>query len=179
MLALAGSVHDQHWEDGKRLAVEGGHRIGKVEPLYAKIDDDKLNAFKDKYLPRQEEGGKTVEKPKPKEEVKTMVDYEEFSRVDLRVATIKEANDHPNADKLVILKIDVGELGERTIVAGIKAKYRKEDLVGRQIIVVANLQPAKLRGVESQGMLLAAIGDDGSPMLLQPDSKAKPGAKIR
>jgi methionyl-tRNA synthetase len=79
----------------------------------------------------------------------------------------------------MVLKVDLGELGERTIVAGIKAKYPKERIVGKQIIVVANLQPAKLRGVESQGMLLAAVEEDGSPIILQPEKATKAGAKIK
>jgi methionyl-tRNA synthetase len=95
------------------------------------------------------------------------------------VGVVKEANDHPNADKLMVLKVDLGELGERTIVAGIKAQYPKEQIIGKQIIVVANLKPAKLRGVESQGMLLAATDKTGSPILLQPDKKTKAGAKIK
>jgi methionyl-tRNA synthetase len=175
MLALDGSVHERSWQDAKVLGVDGGHRIGKVKALFIKVEDDRLEAFKRKYLPRAE----GEPKQEGKSEVKAMVEYEEFNRVDLRVATIKEVSDHPNADKLMVLKIDVGELGQRTIVAGIKAKYGKDDLIGRQIIVVANLKPARLRGVESQGMLLAATGEDGAPILLQPDKEAKPGSKIK
>ncbi|MFH1054992.1 MAG: methionine--tRNA ligase [Candidatus Altiarchaeota archaeon] len=170
MLALEGSVHDQRWEDAIRLGLEGGHRIGKVQALYAKIEDEKLEEFKKKYLPH--EAGEI------KKEGTKMVDYEEFNKVDLRVGVVKEAKDHPNADNLMVLKVDMGDLGERTLVAGIKEKYQK-DIVGRQIIVVANLKPAKIRGVESQGMLLAAVDDEGNPILLQPEKKAKPGARIK
>jgi methionyl-tRNA synthetase len=172
-----------------------------VKALFTKIEDRHIEVFKKKYLPegssqstvsspqptvsgkrpkKEDRGQKTEDgRPKTSNEVNAMVDYEEFNRVDLRVGVVKEANDHPNADKLMVLKVDLGELGERTIVAGIKAQYPKELMIGRQIIVVANLQPAKLRGVESQGMLLAATDDNGAPILLQPEKSAKAGAKIK
>jgi methionyl-tRNA synthetase len=181
MLALHGAAGEQSWEEAKRLGVGGGHRVGKAKALYAKIEDGILEDFKKRYLPHGEPQGQEKQEPKAEAiaEVKPMVDYEEFNRMDLRVGTVKSAEDHPNADKLMVLKVDLGELGERTIVAGIKAKYPKDGMIGRQIIVVANLKPAKLRGVESQGMLLAAMEEDGSPIILQPDKDAKPGAKIK
>jgi methionyl-tRNA synthetase len=105
-----------------------------------------------------------------------MISIEEFRSLELRIATVKAAEPHPNADKLVVLQVDLG--GEqRQIVAGIRAHYAAEDLVGRQIVVVANLEPAKLRGLESQGMLLAA-SDEGRVVLLQPDKSVQPGAKV-
>jgi len=179
MLNQTGSVHEQTWEEAKRLGFRGGERIGKVQALYEKIEQDKLEAFKRKYLPHDETQKQPEAKAKAKMEEMKMVDYEEFSKIDLRVGVVKEAKDHPNADKLMVLTVDLGELGTRTIVAGIKAKYPKEDMIGRQIIVVANLKPAKLRGVESQGMLLAATDEAGEAILLQPDKKTKPGEKIK
>lgn len=199
MLALEGSVHDRKWQDAKTFGINGGHRIGKPKALFAKIDDKKIEEFKAKYLPHDAAGdAKAVvekkvqdkekkpdtkaQKEKPKtigvKEVKPMVDYEEFNRIDLRVGVVKEAADHPNADKLMVLKVDLGELGERMIVAGIKANYPKEKMVGKEIIVVANLQPAKLRGVESHGMLLAATEEDGSPILLKPQDQSIAGSRI-
>ena len=88
-------------------------------------------------------------------EDKATISYEDFSRLDLRVARVIEANDHPNADKLICLKIDLG--GEhREIIAGLRGYYEPSELVGREIVVVANLAPRKMRGLESHGMLLAA-----------------------
>lgn len=89
-----------------------------------------------------------------------MITYEDFKKLELRVATIKEVNDHPNADRLYVLSIDLGDRTKQ-IVAGIKSSYQKEDLVGKQVVVVDNLEPAVLRGVESQGMLLAAQDENG------------------
>ncbi len=83
------------------------------------------------------------------------VTFDDFSRLDLRVATITQAEDHPNADKLLVLKVDLGS-EQRQIIAGIKGYYEPAELVGKQIVVVANLLPRKMRGLESQGMLLAA-----------------------
>jgi tRNA-binding protein len=88
-------------------------------------------------------------------EAKATITYEDFAKLDLRVAKIVEASAHPNADKLICLRIDLGD-EQRQIIAGLKAFYEPESLVGKQIIVVANLAPRKMRGMESQGMLLAA-----------------------
>src|SRR3989304_2107869 len=85
-----------------------------------------------------------------------MISIDEFRRIELKVATIKKAEPHPNADKLLVLQIDLGS-EERQIVAGIKGHYAPEELVGRQVVVVGNRETAKLRGVESQGMLLGAL----------------------
>lgn len=104
-----------------------------------------------------------------------MITYDEFLKLDLRVAEIKEAKEVAGADKLLELTIDVGE--EKTIVAGIKTAYSVEELVGKQIIVVNNLEPATIRGVESNGMLLAAT--DGEPVLLTIDKPVKNGSKIK
>ena len=106
-----------------------------------------------------------------------MITIEQFKTVELRVATIVTAEPHPNADRLVVLRVDLG--GEqRQIVAGIRAVYDPAVLVGRQVVVVANLEPAMLRGVESQGMLLAAAGD-GGPVLVLPERLVPAGAVVR
>ena len=91
---------------------------------------------------------------------KPTITYDDFLKLDLRVATVIEVADHPNADKLIVLKIDVGG-EERQILAGLKGYYSPEQLLGRQIVVVANLAPRKMRGLESQGMLLAATPGEG------------------
>jgi methionyl-tRNA synthetase len=105
-----------------------------------------------------------------------MISIDAFRQVELRVATIKSAELHPNADKLMVLQIDLGS-EQRQICAGIRNHYTPEELVGRQIVVVANLETAKLRGLESQGMLLAA-SDEGRVIVLTPDKPVQPGAKV-
>ncbi len=105
-----------------------------------------------------------------------IVPFEEFARLELRVARVKAVAPHPNADRLYLLTIDAGEV--RTIVAGIRAHYTPEQLVGRDIIVVWNLEPAVIRGVPSQGMMLAAQEGD-RVSLLTTDKPLAPGAKVR
>ena len=105
-----------------------------------------------------------------------MISIDEFGKLELKIATIIKAEHHPNADKLLVLQIDLGS-EERQIVAGIKAHYAPEELVGRQVVVVANLETAKLRGVESQGMLLAASDADRIVIFI-PEKKVSPGVKV-
>ena len=106
-----------------------------------------------------------------------MVSFDEFKKLEIKVARIIEVNDHPNADKLYVLKIDLGS-EKRQIVAGIKSNYNPQDLLSRQIAVVANLEPATIRGIESQAMLLAAQDSKGIS-ILQPDREMEQGSPIK
>jgi methionyl-tRNA synthetase len=105
-----------------------------------------------------------------------MINIEEFRKIELRVGVVKTAEAHPNADRLLVLKVDLGT-EERQIVAGIRAHYQPEELVGKQVVIVANLEPAMLRGVESQGMVLAA-SDGERVVVLSPEKAVGPGAKV-
>jgi methionyl-tRNA synthetase len=106
-----------------------------------------------------------------------MVTFNDFKKLDIIVARVENARDHPNADKLVILEVNVGG-GKKEIVAGIKKFYAKEQLVGKDIVIVNNLEPATIRGAKSNGMLLA-VEDEKGICLITPDKPAKPGSKIR
>jgi len=106
-----------------------------------------------------------------------MATYEDFKKIEFKIARIKEANDHPNADKLYVLTVDVGDKTKQ-VVAGIKNHYKKEDLVGRLVVLVDNLDPAMLRGVESQGMLLAASDENGMA-IVSPDKEMKLGSVVK
>jgi len=106
-----------------------------------------------------------------------MITIDQFRAVELRVGTVRAAEPHPNADRLLVLRVDLGT-EERQLVAGIRAHYDPAGLVGRQVVVVANLEAAKLRGVESQGMVLAA-SDGDRVVLLRPDDPVVPGAVVR
>lgn len=97
-------------------------------------------------------------------EFKDTITYDDFAKLDLRVATIVEAEPHPNADRLLRLQVDLGS-EKRQICAGVKAYYDPAELVGRQIVVVANLAPRKIRGEESNGMLVAASAMDGEEVV--------------
>ena len=107
-----------------------------------------------------------------------MITIDQFRTIELRVGTVRAAEPHPNADRLLVLRVDVGGGEERQLVAGIRAHYDPAVLIGRQVVVVANLEPATLRGVESQGMVLAAA-DGGRVVLLRPDEPVAPGAVVR
>src|SRR6476661_6815383 len=106
------------------------------------------------------------------------ITYEDFAKLELRVAKVLEARPHPNADKLLLLQIDVGD-EQKQIVAGIRQHYTPEQLVGKSIVVVNNLAPAMLRGEASNGMLLAASSGDKVILLTVDDAECVAGAKIK
>jgi len=106
-----------------------------------------------------------------------MITLEEFHKLELKVAKITEVNDHPCADRLYVLSIDLGDKTKQ-IVAGIKNSYTKESLLGKQVVVVDNLEPAVLRGVESQGMLLAVCDDQGV-CVVSPERAVKLGSIVK
>lgn len=106
-----------------------------------------------------------------------MATYDDFKKLELKVARIKDVADHPNADRLYVLTVDAGDKTKQ-VVAGIKSSYKKEDLIGRLVVLVDNLDPAVLRGVESQGMILAASDENGhSIVTLARDTK--PGSIVK
>ena len=105
-----------------------------------------------------------------------MVSIKDFQNFELIVAQIKEVKDHPNADKLYVLKVDTGT-EEKQIVAGIRGSYAKEALIGRKVVIINNLEPAVLRGEESRGMILAASDENGIS-IIEPDHNMKIGSKV-
>jgi methionyl-tRNA synthetase len=106
-----------------------------------------------------------------------MASIEDFKKLELKVGEIKEVNDHPHADKLYVLKVDLGDKTKQ-LVAGIRGSYLKDELLGRQVVVVDNLDPAVLRGVESQGMLLAASDETGI-VIVGPEKKVRLGSIVK
>jgi methionyl-tRNA synthetase len=146
----------------KIIEVFSAEEIKKAEVLFEKIE--KVN--KDPEVKEIMEG---VGQAK----------FEDWEKLDLRVAEIKSAEDIEGADKLWKLTLDVGELGERTICAGIKEFYSQEKLIGKKIIYFSNLKPRKMRGIESQGMLLAASNEDNSKVVLvNPKKEVSIGSEI-
>ncbi|HDM66762.1 MAG TPA: methionine--tRNA ligase, partial [Thermoplasmatales archaeon] len=142
-----GSVHDAKWEDALK-PLNVGYSIEKPVPLFQKLLLEEV-----------------------------VGEMDPFSMVDLRVAKIISVENHPNADRLYVMDIDVGALGKRRIVAGIKQYYTIDELRDKNIVIVSNLKPAKIRGVESNGMLLAAEDKDGRVVLLTPGD-VKPGTPV-
>jgi len=107
-----------------------------------------------------------------------MINFEDFKKIELRVAKILEAEEIKDSEKLIKLKVSLGE-EQREILAGIKKFYSSENLIGKNIVIVSNLEPKKMMGLESQGMLLAASGEDGEPVLIMPEKDVPPGSQIR
>jgi methionyl-tRNA synthetase len=130
--------------------ITSGHNLNRAEALFPRVAYEK-----EREKPKMKE-----DEPRP---IKPLIEYADFEKVDLRVAKVIEAEAVPKSSKLLKLKIDMG--GERTLVAGIAKDYKPEELIGKKIVIVANLKPTKLMGIESQGMLLAAETDDGLTLL--------------
>lgn len=107
-----------------------------------------------------------------------LLSINEFRRLALRVGVITAAEDHPNADRLLVLTVDIGDGSSRQLVAGIKGSYQAADLIGKHVVVVANMKPAKLRGIESQGMVLAASEGD-TIVLVSPERPIRAGSTVK
>lgn len=171
-LGLEGGPDGQIWEQAVQFGgLRPGTRTGTADPVFPRIDTAKLK----KEQPKAAAAGKTAGT-----EEKPVIQFDEFKKLDIRIATILDAERVEGADKLLKLSVDVGEEQPRQVVAGIAQYYSTDDLKGRRIVLLANLAPAKIRGVESQGMLLAA-DVNGEAILLQPDpeKQAPAGATVR
>jgi methionyl-tRNA synthetase len=124
-------------------------------------------------------GAAAMPSARPSHPETPMITIDQFLQAELKIGTVQAAERVPKADKLLKLTVDVGEETPRTLVAGIAVEYEPESLVGRQVVVVANLQPATIRGVESQGMVLAAVTADGGAVLVQPEAVVAAGCQVR
>lgn len=163
-----GKVEEQSWEDAGKLLLKPGTKLGKPKVLFKKVTNKEISEYEKKF------GGEKMSEGKTQGET---IPFNEFKKVDLRVALIKKVEDVDGADKLYKITLDVGELGERTVMAGLKPYYKKEELEGKLVAYVSNLEPRKIFGVESKGMLLA--GESGNLVSLTTfDRKIKPGSKI-
>jgi methionyl-tRNA synthetase len=172
---------DLHW--GK---LRHGQKIGKTEAVFPRIDGksaiEKMKELEIKEKARQDAvlGKKPAEAPPPGTAAGDhKIDIDDFAKVDLRVGQVLSAERVKGSDKLLLLKVDIGEAQPRTIVAGIAEAYQPEPLVGRKVVIVANLQPRKLRGVESQGMIVAASLEGGKPILAGFVEDVPVGARLK
>lgn len=183
-------VTEEHAESWLRAALASGEldlaalpeggALSVGDPLFPRFRE-LPEAIQALLAPPPEPKPKKAEKKKPMKTVSPHdagepISFDDFARVKLRVGLVLDAEAHPNADKLLVLKVDVGEDQPRTIVAGIRSKFAPEDLKGRKVVVVANLKPAKLRGIESHGMLLAAGGQEVVDLVTV---DAEPGDVVR
>jgi methionyl-tRNA synthetase len=149
--------------------IPDGHQIGQAELLFAKIEDEEIQKQIDKLeatkTANKEEIASSLAITEPQ---KDLIQFDDFSKMDIRVGTIIEAEKMPKANKLLILKIDTG-IDVRTIVSGIAESFKPEDIIGKRVTVLVNLAPRNLRGVESQGMILMTNNADGKLVFVNPD----------
>ncbi len=149
------------------------HQINQAELLFQKIEDDAIDAQIEKLK------GTAVKQSNPKAKpMKDEITFDDFSKMDIRIGTILTAEKHPDADKLLKMTIDTG-IDERTVVSGIAEHYSPEEIVGKQVSVLVNLAPRKIRGIESQGMILMAENNEGVLAFVSPEKATDNGGEVR
>ncbi len=169
------NIDSFEWEQLGRIdLLTAGHQLGKPELLFEKIEDDVIEAQIQKLLDTKKANEEANYKAEP---IKADISFDEFEKLDIRVGTVLECTKVPKADKLLCFKIADG-LENRTIVSGISKYYKPEELVGKQVCFIANLPPRKLKGIESQGMILSAVNNDGSLSVITTDREVKPGSQV-
>jgi len=160
--------NDNAWEDvsKKGILLSASHKIGKGELLFSKIEDSEIQKQLDKLeaSKKANQAAKKTTDPQ-KEEIK----FDDFTKLDIRVGTILEAEKMPKTKKLLVLKVDTG-IDSRTIVSGIAESFKPEDIIGKRVTVLVNLAPRVLRGVESQGMILMTEDEGGNLVFVNPDT---------
>ena len=185
-LGFTSALDKVQWKDelvwGKLAADQ---KIGTIAPVFPRLDS-KATVLKMQELEEQEKMRQAVlmgKTPEPQttapEPASNLISIDDFSKVDLRVGEVKSVEPVKGADKLLHLKVDIGEPEPRTIIAGIALAYKPEQLIGRKVVIVANLEPRKLRGLVSQGMIVAASLEGGLPVLAGFQEKITPGARLK
>ena len=179
ILNLEGSADTAFWDDIGSLSLPEGHRFGELEILFKKIEDapiqqevDRLQTIKKQMMEGVKEDKKKV-LPKVPE-----ISIDDFSKVDLRVAEVIAAERLKGADRLLKLRVSTGA-EERQVIAGIATSYKPDELIGKRVVIVANLKPVKLRGEMSEGMILAAETSDGKMCIVSPQGGAEPGTQVK
>jgi methionyl-tRNA synthetase len=169
--ASSGEAGSLGWDDAWQPLLEAGHSLGEAKILFNKIEDDVILGQIQKLKATE-----ALQEPEVVEDaaafalLKEEIVYDDFARLDLRMGTVRVAEKVPKADKLLRLEIDLG-FEQRQILSGIAEQMPPEDLVGKRVVVVANLKPRTLRGLESQGMVLMAEDRDGRLCLIQSDGE--------
>lgn len=187
MLGLESPLTDVRFDQLVWGQLEPGRPVQPVTPLFPRLEAkgtiERMQLLEAEETERQKAlFGKVAEEPKMEGDVAPLaseISIDDFAKVDLRVGEVKSAEPVKGADKLLHLKVDIGEAEPRTIVAGIAKAYQPEQLVGRKVVIVANLAPRKLRGIESRGMIVAASLEGGSPVLATFSEGIQPGARLK
>lgn len=168
------NVEKKNWNDISGVVIESGHQIDEATLLFSKIEDDVIEAQIQKLENTKQSNRKTNPNANP---MKEEITYDDFSKMDLRTATILEAEKVEKADKLLKFKVDTG-IDVRTVVSGIAESFTPEECVGKQVMILANLAPRKIRGIESQGMLLLTTKPDGKLTFMTPEVKVENGIEV-
>ena len=157
----------------KEVLVEAGHNINKSKLLFSKVEDEEIQKQLDKLhktkMDNKQEEQAEIETVSP---LKEIIQFDDFMKMDMRIGTILEAEKMPKADRLLILKVDTG-VDVRTIVSGIAEHFTPEEVIGKRVTVLANLAPRKLRGIESQGMILMTETPEGKLVFMNPDTSTE------
>ena len=166
------------WKDAALLNwLQPGHQLNHPELLFEKIEDGAIEHQVNKLLATKA-ANEAAQQKKPVKPGKAAVQYDDFSKMDIRAGVILEAEKVPRTDKLLKLKIDTG-LDQRTVVSGIAGFFNPAGIIGKRVCILVNLEPRKLKGIESQGMILMAENPDGSLCFVTPDEAAVNGADIK
>ena len=158
----------------KPILIESGHQIGETSLLFSKIEDETIDFQIQKLENTKISNAKTNPNANP---MKDEIQFDDFTKIDLRTATILEAEKVEKADKLLKLKVDTG-VDVRTVVSGIAESFSTEEIIGKQVMILLNLAPRKIRGIESQGMLLLTTKPDGKLSFVTPDETVENGIEI-
>jgi len=155
------------WKDvsTKDILLPSGHQIGKAKLLFSKIEDEQVQKQLEKLAATKKANEVMNTTPEPQKET---IQFDDFTKLDMRVGTILEAEKMPKTKKLLVLKVDTG-IDVRTIVSGIAESFAPEEVIGKKVTVLVNLAPRALRGVESQGMILMTENAEGKLVFLNPD----------
>ena len=164
------------------IEFKNGHILGKSEVLFKPVEDEEMEKQIEKLQQSKTENGQSANESEKnvlsEAQVKQSIAFEDFDKIDLRIGKVLEAEKVPKADKLLKLIVDLG-FEKRTILSGIAEFYKPEDLIGKLVTVVVNLAPRKIRGIESQGMLLMAGNDLGKLFCVGPEQEIEPGSTVK
>ena len=179
MLGIGG----MDWDDVFRTdLIGGGAELGQPQHLFRPITDAEIQPEIERLhanMPVEQTKPTAKEDSAPSKKDKSNIAFDDFAKLDLRAGRITAAEAVPKADKLLKLTVDVGEAEPRTVVSGIAQHYDPEDLPGRQVVLVCNLEPRKMRGVLSQGMVLMAEDSGGKLVFVGPEAEIAPGSEVR
>lgn len=169
-------MEDLNWDlIGSHQLLSAGHKVNEPSLLFEKIEDDVIDVQINKLLATKAANEAESKEAAP---IRKNISFEDFQTMDIRIGTVLEAEKVAKTKKLMKLKVDTG-IDQRTVVSGIAEHYLPEEMIGKQVSILVNLEPRKIRGIESQGMILMAEDASGKLVLVSPMSEVKPGSEVK